>query len=235
MKKALPLLLFAALLSTSHAQEEGGVEVKMSAEVTSQYLWRGMTLGNVSLQPTLSVGWNGLRFEAWGNMGLSNPADAREIDFTLGYSIGGLELGVTDYWDDSANPRFFQFKNPGTGHTLEAFVSYDFGFLSASWYTNVAGKDGVNPSGDRAWSSYAEVGVPFEWASCQWKATVGVVPFATDYYEVDGFAVTNVGLAASRTFMPSAQLALPLTLKVAANPYSGDMFFVATLGIVWNN
>lgn len=229
------MILLALLPLVAPAQGEGGVDVQMSMDIVSQYLWRGQRQGDVSLQPTLAMEWKGLSLEVCGSKGLSDLADNNEIDLTLGYSFGGLEVGLTDYWTDEGGVRYFDFKYPGTGHTLEAFASYDAGFLSVAWYTNVAGADGTNLDGDRAWSSYAEVAVPFDWAACHWQAAVGIVPYATTYYDVDKFALSNVSLSASRIFTPAKQLELPLTLQVVANPDSGNMYFIAKLSLVWNN
>ena len=62
--KFLPtaLLLFGAI--TVEAQEEK-VETTISGDIVSQYVWRGQDLGDVSLQPTLGIGYKGLSLTAW--------------------------------------------------------------------------------------------------------------------------------------------------------------------------
>lgn len=64
-----------------------------SGDIVSSYIWRGQDLGSTSLQPTLGLGFRGLSLSAWGSVGLADPADTKELDLTLGYTIGGLNVG----------------------------------------------------------------------------------------------------------------------------------------------
>ena len=67
-----------------------------------------------------------------------------------------------------------------------------------------AGRDGYNKNSKRAYSSYVELKCPFRFATCDWEAEVGVVPYATTYYETKGFGVTNVTLRARCCPSPTA-------------------------------
>ena len=87
----------------------------------------------MSIQPTLGVSYKGLSLSAWGNVGLSNSEDTKELDLTLAYSNGGFNIGITDYWtNDGGDPeaRYFKYNAHGTNHVFEANVGYDFGFAS---------------------------------------------------------------------------------------------------------
>ena len=83
---ALALLLFGA--ATAKAQDM--VETTVGTDFVSSYVWRGLELGDVSMQPTLGVSYKGLSLSAWGSVGLSNPADTKELDLTLAYIIGSM-------------------------------------------------------------------------------------------------------------------------------------------------
>ena len=72
----------------------------------------------------------------------------------------GFSISVTDYWFNNG-PGYFHYGAKNTAHVFEAQVGYDFGFLSANWYTNFAGNDGVNKNGNRAYASYFNLTVPF--------------------------------------------------------------------------
>jgi hypothetical protein len=109
---------------------------------------------------------------------------------------------------------------------FEASVAYDFGLLSAAWYTNFAGNDGLTPSGKRAYSSYVELNAPFRLATCEWTGTVGAVPYATTFYDTSGFAVTNIALKASKDIKITDTFAIPLFAQVIANPSSQKAYFV---------
>ena len=105
--------LVAVLLMTStivEAQEkEDDFETTVAADFVSQYIWRGQDLGNVSFQPTLGVEYKGLSLSAWGNVGLSNTNDTKEIDLTLAYTIGGFNVGITDYWTNEGQDSYARY------------------------------------------------------------------------------------------------------------------------------
>ena len=228
MKKILIItaILFVAAV-TAKAQDT--LETTIGTDLVSQYVWRGQDLGGVSVQPTLGIGYKGLSLSAWGSAGLSNPADTREFDLTLAYTVGGFNIGVTDYWFNAGlDPlnRYFAYAADCTNHVFEANVGYDFGFASLQWYTNFAGNDGLTPDEKRAYSSYVEVNVPFVLGGVDWTATAGAVPFATDFYGVEGFGVVNVALTASKDIRITDSFSIPVFAKVAANPYSRNAFFV---------
>ena len=227
MKKIVILAMGMVLSSTSLAQEE--IETAISGDVVSSYIWRGQDLGSVSLQPNLGVGYKGLSLTAWGSVGLTDPADTKEFDLTLGYTIGGLNIGVTDYWFNvglDPEGRYFKYDTHGTNHVFEANIGYDFGPVALQWYTNFAGNDGVNKDGNRAYSSYVEATVPFRLATVDWTATAGAVPFATDFYGTTGFAVTNLSLRATKDIKVTDSFSVPIFGQVVGNPCSQKAYLV---------
>ena len=227
MKKIVLFALGLVASMTTYAQEE--VETTVKADIVSNYIWRGQDLGSAALQPTLGIGYKGLSLTAWGSVGLSQPADTKEFDLTLAYTIGGLNIGVTDYWFNSGldpENRYFKYDAHGTNHVFEANIGYDFGFASVQWFTNFSGNDGLNKDGKRAYSSYAEVAVPFKLATVDWTATAGAVPFATDFYGTTGFAVTNVSLRADKEIKVTDSFSIPIFGQVVANPCSQKAYLV---------
>lgn len=227
MKRIVLLAMGMVLGGTALAQEE--IETTISGDIVSSYIWRGQDLGDVSLQPTLGIGYQGLSLTAWGNVGLSNAADTKELDLTLSYTMGGFNIGVTDYWTNAGGDpqaRYFKYNAHATNHVFEANIGYDFGFASLQWYSNFAGNDGMNNDGDRAYSSYFEVNAPFKLATVDWTATAGAVPFATDYYGTTGFAVTNLALKATKEIKITDTFSVPVFGQVVANPCSQKAYLV---------
>ncbi len=225
------VLIALSLLSVPavEAQEKEKPEATVSADMVSQYIWRGQELGNVSLQPAMGVSYKGWSLDAWGNVGLSDSNDTKELDLTLSYTIGGLNIGVTDYWTNAGldpQNRYFKYDAHGTNHVFEANVGYDFGWASLQWYTNFAGNDGSNNEGKRAYSSYVELNVPFSLANLGWTATAGAVPYATDYYGTSGFAVTNLSLRAEKEIRVTDTFSIPLYGQLTANPCSQKAYLV---------
>lgn len=229
MKKIVLLAIGLIAVATTHAQEKEKIETTISGDIVSSYIWRGQDLGSVSLQPTLGVGYKGLSLTAWGSYGLTDPSDTKEFDLTLGYTVGGFNIGITDYWFNAGldpDNRYFKYDAHGTNHVFEANIGYDFGFASVRWYTNFAGNDGVNKDGKRAYSSYAEVAVPFKLATVDWTATAGAVPYATDFYGTTGFAVTNLTLRADKEIKVTDSFSIPVFGQVTANPCSQKAYLV---------
>ena len=229
MKKIVLLAMGLVMSMTTFAQDE--IETTISADVVSSYIWRGQDLGSTAFQPTLGVGYKGLSLTAWGSYGLVNPADTKEFDLTLAYTIGGLNIGITDYWFNAmpagADPegRYFKYDAHETNHVFEGNIGYDFGFASLQLYANFAGND-YKEDGKRAYSSYMEVVVPFKLSAIEWTATAGAVPSTSAQYGTNGFAVTNLALKATKDIKISDTFSIPVFAQVAANPCSQKAYLV---------
>ena len=229
MKKIVMMAMMMATGLSATAQDE--IETTLAADVVNQYIWRGQDLGDVSLQPTLGISYKGLSLTAWGSVGLTDPMDTKEFDLTLSYTTGGLNIGITDYWFDAGldpEGRYFKYDAHGTNHVFEANIGYDFGVASVQWYTNFAGNDGLNKDGKRAYSSYAEVVVPFKLSAIDWTATVGAVPFATSFYNgwTSGFAVTNLSLKATKDIKVTDSFSIPVFGQIVGNPCTQNAYLV---------
>lgn len=222
------VMLAAGAVATS-AQER--VEATASADFVSQYVWRGQDLGGISVQPTLGLSWRGLSLSAWGNVGFDS-GDTKELDLTLGYRVGGFNVGVTDYWFNSGpDRRYFFYEAHSTAHVFEANVGYDFGPVALQWYTNFAGNDYKQGDGgalSHAYSSYVELSAPFSLGGMDWLAAVGAVPYESSpvYGSTGGFAVTNVALRATKEIRITPGFSVPLFAAVSANPASQQAYFV---------
>ena len=227
MKKIVLLAMGIGMSITTLAQNK--VETTIAADFVSSYIWRGQDLGSAAVQPTLGVGFKGLSLTAWGSYGLANASDAKELDLTLAYTIGGLNLGVTDYWFDRGgldpDGRYFKYDAHGTNHVFEANIGYDFGFASLQWFTNFAGND-YKADGKRAFSSYVEVAVPFKLVTVNWTAAVGAVPFESAQYGTNGFAVTNVSLKATKEIKVTDTFSIPVFGQLVGNPCSQKAYLV---------
>ena len=227
MKK---MVLFAmGLVMSMTAMAQNDIETTIKGDIVSSYIWRGQDLGSVAIQPTLGIGYKGLSLTAWGSYGLTNPDDVKEFDLTLGYTLGGFNIGITDYWFSvglDPDARYFKYDAHGTNHIFEATVGYDFGPVALAWYTNFAGNDGFNKDGKRAYSSYFEANVPFKLATVDWTATAGAVPFATTSYGTTGFAVTNLSLRATKDIKVTDSFSIPIFGQVTGNPCSQKAYLV---------
>jgi len=229
MKKRIRLSLVALLLAGFSAGAQDKVETAVGADFVSQYIWRGQDMGSLAVQPTLGVSYKGVGLSAWGSFGLGNPADTRELDLKLSYTVGGFNIAVTDYWFSTGldpQGRYFAYAPGGTNHVFEANIGYDFGFASLQWYTNFAGNDSVDDAGNLSYSSYLEANVPFALGGADWTATAGVVPFATAFYGAGGFALVNLSLTASKEIRITDGFSVPVFAQLAANPCSNALYLI---------
>ena len=220
------LLSVAVASQAAMVKAQDRVEVNVGADVVSSYIWRGQDLGNVSIQPTLSIGYQGFSLTAWGSTGFSKE-DTKEFDLTLGYAAKGFSVSVTDYWFNNG-PGYFHYGARNTAHVFEAQVGYDFGFLSANWYTNFAGNDGVNSDGNRAYSSYFNLTVPFSLGGLEWSASVGATPWANTFYNggANGFEVTDVSIGAAKEIRVTDSYSFPIFARAIWNPATEGAYFV---------
>lgn len=220
--------LFIIGVTSANAQDKE-IETDISADIVSQYIWRGQDLGDVSLQPTLGVSYKGLSLTSWGSVGLKSIDEAKELDLTLAYTTGGFNIGITDYWFNAGGDpknRYFKYDSHSTNHVFEANIGYDFDKFSLQWYTNIAGNDGYNKNGKRAYSSYFDVNVPFKLFTCDWSATLGVVPYATDFYNVNKFSVINVAVQATKDIKITDSFTIPIFASIATNPHDQKAYLI---------
>ncbi|MCD7901847.1 MAG: hypothetical protein LUH22_18950 [Bacteroides sp.] len=217
--------MLLVVLGTSVVKAQDNVEVSVGADIVSSYIWRGQDCGGVSIQPTISVAKSGLSLTAWGSVGLDKD-DTKEFDLTLGYNIGGFNIAITDYWFDYGG-KYFQYAAKKTDHLFEATVGYDFGILSVNWNTNFAGadyfKEKSDGTWDRAYSSYAEVAVPFKLGGFDFSAELGLTPWEGAYS--DGFNVVNIGLGVSKEIRITDSFSVPAFAKLTVNPNTEKTYF----------
>lgn len=227
------LLLSGIVPSTLMAQDK--VEASVGADLVSGYIWRGQDLGGVSIQPSLGISYKGFSLGAWGSVGFEST-DTKELDFTLGYSVGGFSISVTDYWFNqggnfktgmATTAEYFHYGSYSTAHVFEAQVGYDFGPLSVNWYTNFAGNDGVKENGKRAYSSYLALSAPFQLGGIDWTVDLGMVPWETTFYNgyTSGFSVSDVSLGASKEIKVTDSFSIPAFAKVSMNPRTEGAYF----------
>lgn len=225
-------LMAAMFVMPSMASAQDKVEASVSADLVSNFIWRGMKIGDAAIQPCFTLGYKGFSFEAWGSYGLTSQDDTKEVDLTLSYTTGGLTVGVTDvYVEDDAYPNYFQYATHKTGHTFEANVGYDFDLFSVNAYAIFAGNDFKADEEKNNYSTYVELAAPFRLGGLDWNATVGFVPMESPYYETNGFAVTNVTVETEKEIKITDSFSLPVFGAVTANPCHEKVYL--TFGVTF--
>ena len=236
MKKVLLLLPAVSVMELTsgviHAQPQ--TEISIGGDLVSTYVWRGVYQSGFSLQPEIGLSVGGFTVGVWGSTDLDN---FNEVDLSVGYSVRGFSVGVTDYWwggQRLGDGRFAPYFKYGDTHYFEGTLAYEFGEkfpLGISWSTMFAGAD-KKENGDRAWSSYVELAYPFSVGSVELTAAAGAAPWAAPAWlpgGYDGFQISNVSLKASRAIPVSEKYEIPLFVQLAVNPQLNYMNLVIGL------
>lgn len=245
----IALAIAGCFFSTStFAQEEESSESAFSfgADVYNRYIWRGINLGGnaPAVQPGIEValGKTGLAVGAWGSYTLSDNL-VQEADLYLSYSpIDMISVAVTDYFfpTDGINNDYFNYKDDETGHTIEAMVSFNGTEsipVSLMFAINVYGFDALKPDGEKAHSSYLELGYSKEIKGAELSLFAGATLTDADntdtpdieetgFYGQTGPALINLGLGLSKEIKITESFSLPVSSSLIFNPDAGNIFIV---------
>jgi len=205
-----------------------GLTYKVEATLNAMYLWRGLCVGAMNIQPSASVGYGGLYLDMWWNVGATDWTFTHllpEVDLSLGFSRWGVNVYLL--YIHNFNCGFFDFNNyADRGNRLELNVRYTVSSklpLSFLWATRVAAADGyLNEKGElvRAWSSYAEISYTqkFPYGLSLYGA-VGITPWRSMYTGYQkSFAVQNIELRLRKDWDIHPRLGLMLQGVFCINP-----------------
>ena len=120
-------LLSAALLTGLTSQ--AFAEVSISADVVSQYLFRGkVESGAMSVQPTINYSTGTLNIGTWASRSIDGAHQETNIYVSL--NAGPVNLTITDYTDgpDGNGNDLFKVGD----HLIEVMASYESGDLSGA-------------------------------------------------------------------------------------------------------
>lgn len=197
--------------------------VSVGTEAATQYMWRGYALSNTpTLTPTVTLNYEKDDFSF--ELGYCSITELQrqhylEMDVWAAASFKGFTLMAQEYGCGN---------NLGIGgysDNLELCLSYELPFeflpLTLSWNTFVLGDD-YNWEGDdasRAFSSYAEVALPYKFGDFSVCATAGASPFRSDdMYETEGFSLVNLSLQCGYTFTVGENFELPIYAQYTYSP-----------------
>lgn len=236
MKKLVYLLAVLVWTGSVKAQD-GGLNFSVGADVVSSYVWRGAYQEKASFQPAASLSVGNFSLSAWASTAIMGSH--KEVDFTAGYSIGGLSLAITDYWWSGEGA--FKYLNYGdeTEHLWEGSLGYTLPTksfpLSLSVNTMFAGADKKSKyeemkEGEKDknnFSTYIEASLPFTIKDVNLSASVGATTGKGLYApEASGASVVNIGLKAGKEIKITDSFSLPVFGQIILNPHQEDIFFV---------
>lgn len=224
------IILLATSMGQISAQSESAVDINLSGDLVSSYVWRGSKQAGASVQPALSVSAKGFTLGAWGSTDISGN-NSKEVDFYASYAKSGIAFTVTDYWWDGeyVNRYFSSPEEDYSGHMLETSLGYTFAEsfpLTATWNTFVLGRGNKKANGDNSFSTYIELSYPFSAKGVDFKIGTGFTPWESAVYKTDGFKFTSIHLGASKEVKINDSFSIPVFANIIANPAQEDIHFV---------
>ncbi len=236
MKKLFVCAIALLVCATSVFAQKGAWSFSIGTDAATQYMWRGYALSNTpTLTPTATLNFEKDDFSF--ELGYCSITELQrehylEMDVWASASFKGFTLMAQEYGCGN---------NLGIGgysDNLELSLSYELPFeflpLTLSWNTFVLGDD-FNWEGEnakRAFSSYAEVALPYQFGNFSVCATAGAVPFRSDdMYETEGFKLVNLGLQCGYNFTIGDNFELPIYIQDTYNPLYKKNFVVLGCGL----
>ena len=242
MKRTVFKAIAAIIVLTSPmaADAQRRVEGEVKADIVSHYMWRGQDRGGFTVLPAMSASWQGISLGVVGSTGFSSD-DEKEIDVTLGFERWGFNIGVTDYWtaDIDSENRSFYYDEKNGGHVFEGNLGYTCKYFSLQAYCMFYGND-FKIDGKHAYSTYAELTVPFSLGGVDWEVRAGATPFESsghmitktvylpllgnretqvpEYDYADKFSCTEAALRATKDVRLGG-FAIPVYAELNTNPY----------------
>jgi hypothetical protein len=216
-KLIVSVLLIFSIYSVTVKAEENEFSMDFGTDVTTNYVWRGYKLADLSVQPEISVNYAGsnidLSFGFWGSASLVENYYS-EIDAFVSASLGNFTLSATDY--GTPNTYFDKFNE---NHALDISAEYYFGEnipLTLKW---------SSIDFDSEWSHYCELNYDFSIAGFDMFAQIGFLPFSATYYtDSEDFVLNNLSLGISRELSFWNVEDLPVSMQVTYNPDVEDSF-----------
>lgn len=236
---ACVLLLGMSSMTPLCAQERGNWSMTVGADAVSHYLWRGMELGGPSIQPSAYFDYEegdwAVSLGLWGTKSVFKNRYGEhynELDLSVEASWRTLTLSLSDYGEGE------YFGPWQEGHFLDLGLSWTLSEnipLTLSWYSIVnqtfeGSMDGGGFDWAAAFPSYVEAAYDFSVSAIDFSAAVGLWPYASPYYENEGFGVCNLNLSAGHEFEFNHGGTLPVAAQIMYNPTWNEFFWGVSVG-----
>lgn len=236
---ACALLLGMSSMTPLCAQERGNWSMTVGADAVSHYLWRGMELGGPSIQPSAYFDYEkgdwAVSLGLWGTKSVFKNRYGEhynELDLSVEASWHTLTLSLSDYGEGE------YFGPWQEGHFLDLGLSWTLSEnipLTLSWYSIVnqtfeGSMDGGGFDWAAAFPSYVEAAYDFSVSAIDFSVAVGLWPYASPYYENEGFGVCNLNLSAGHEFEFNHGGTLPVAAQIMYNPTWDEFFWGVSVG-----
>lgn len=224
IKKALTAATIAVMTLPSSLTAGNDFTIHGKAEFVTDYVWRGAYQGSdLSIQPSLTLGYSGLSLNVWANQSFSGKA--KEFDINLGYTYRNFTLTLSDYWWSGVDMPYGHYKHQ---HFFEGTLAYTFSQeipLTLSWSTMFAGGDKDADNRLRA-STYINAAYPLSLPmDITLTPSIGFTPWTGLYH--DKAAITDICLKAAKPLKVTEHFSVPCFLQAIIAPTYDRTYLIA--------
>jgi hypothetical protein len=233
LAKVCAILLGISTATPLCAQESGEWSMTVSADVVSNYLWRGSSLAGPSIQPSTYFDYEkgdwAVSLGAWGTKSFLKD-DYNEWDLSIEATWRNITLSLANYSEYYGAELDDNYIDLGVSLTLSENIP-----ITLSWYSIINQYDNAAliPSGYRwseAFPSYFEVAYDFSLSVVDFTATIGMLPFASEYYGNEEFGICNLNLSAGHEFELTNGTTIPVSCQLMYNPIYKKTYWGVSVG-----
>jgi len=240
-KRTILLIVLVLIIFKGYSQDISIVEkdnksyTDLGADIVSSYVWRGQKIDDAP------------NIQGWGEFGIGNfiigtwasanfTGTFLETDIYAGYSIGNLNILLTDYFSGSEN--YFDYTKD-TEHSLEFSLDYTISEnfpLTITAGTIIAGSDfnvkTYDSMGDEVfsdsnnYSTYLELMYTLTKGDYALDIMVGGTTHESYYYDSTGPAIINTGLVLSKEVQLLENITFPISIALIVNPELESVYTV---------
>lgn len=235
MKRIASLIMLATVAIAAMGQEEENpLNLDISADIVSRYVWRGINLSeSPAIQPTLSLTYKNITFGTWASYTFSRES-LQEVDLFLSYETRFATFTLNNYYNPPSDTigfvgNYFELSSKNTPHILEGVLSlngpekFPIAITAAvMFWGNDRGEDDKN-----FYSTYIETAYPFELQDTKANLFIGITPFEGFYYSK--FGLVNAGVTVSKEIKITENYLLPIKGSFSINPALEKVFLVFSI------
>ncbi len=229
MKSVLIIIVALSFLLSDHLLPQ----VKIGAEITSRYIWRGVDYGNApSFQPSITFEEGAIKIGTWGAYSFAGAGSVFSehdvfAEIAIESKAGIFSFIYTDYYYPGSKLKYFNFSGEGKGaHTLEAGLSFKG---SAPFPIQLSAY--INFHNDPDYSTYFQAGYPIETDDVSLLFFAGLSGKRSVWYGTSKTAVINVGINFTKQFYISDKLSFPIFASLIINPDLEQSYLIFGLSI----
>ncbi len=226
--------VIALICCYTSVQSQGRFDLSVQAK--SMHYWRGLRVTEAVMTAT-SVGYFGDHFSAYAWGGLSIDGKYKEVTNIISYKKENFEVTFRDIFNFSGvdDPKYFNYDENETLHTLDIQLGYRFSFMHLSVATVIYGNDREGVDLQR-YSTFVNLAFPIR------LEKITVTPYISPAFALNGDAetmlygdknigISNVGLIVGKTlvfadkkFPVSATLGYNMVLDQASVQLAVSLF-----------